>query len=99
MPSIQRRYFGKYRGLVSEIDDPLGLGRIRAQVPEVLGDAQSGWAMPCAPTPDRIALPAVGASVWIEFEAGRPDRPIWSGFWWSSSAEMPPIVPPAGYSP
>jgi len=28
-----------------------------------------------------FALPSVGAGVWIEFEHGDPDYPIWSGCW------------------
>lgn len=72
------------------------IGRVRAKVPDVMGDLESGWAMPCAPfggsATGFFALPAVGAGVWIEFEHGDPDYPIWSGCWWSSAAEVPPIL-------
>ena len=81
------RFYGKYRGVVTDNDDQDNLGRIRANVPEVLGDVESPWALPCAPYagPDQglFALPAVGAGVWIEFEAGDPSRPIWVGGWWA----------------
>ena len=40
------RFFGKYRGLVTDNQDPLSLGRIRAKVPELLGDVETGWALP-----------------------------------------------------
>lgn len=80
------RFYGKYRGVVSDVDDPESMGRLRAKVPEVLGDVESPWALPCAPySGDGIGLymvPPVGAGVWIEFEAGDPSRPIWSGCWW-----------------
>ncbi len=89
-------FFGKYRGIVTDTTDPLTLGRLRARVPDVLGDQESGWAMPCAPFGgDQMgffAVPKVGAGVWIEFEHGDPDYPIWSGCWWGAASEMPSIL-------
>ncbi len=80
------RYYGKYRGLVVDNDDPSQRGRVKAHVPEVLGDVDSGWAMPCAPYAGdgsgQYTVPGPGTGVWIEFEAGDPSRPIWSGCWW-----------------
>lgn len=81
------KYFGKYRGLVSDIEDPDGLGRIVAEVPAVYGEALSPWAMPCVPfagpSHGLALMPEVGDGVWIEFEAGDLGRPIWSGCWWA----------------
>jgi uncharacterized protein involved in type VI secretion and phage assembly len=89
-------FFGKYRGTVTDIQDPLMLGRIRARVPDVLGDQESGWAMPCFPFAGDgmgfFALPKSGAGVWIEFEHGDPDYPIYTGSWWGSAAEVPPVL-------
>jgi type VI secretion system secreted protein VgrG len=83
---LDSRYFGKYRGYVSDVTDPLHLGRLKARVPRLFGTAETGWAMPCTPYagPDRglYAVPEPGAGVWIEFEGGDPSRPIWSGTWW-----------------
>jgi uncharacterized protein involved in type VI secretion and phage assembly len=91
-------FFGKYRGIVTDSMDPLMMGRVRAKVPDVMGDLESGWAMPCAPFGGDgmgfFAVPKVGAGVWIEFEHGDPDYPIWSGCWWGSAAERPPTLPP-----
>lgn len=94
------KYFGKYRGTVTDINDPSMIGRIRAKVPDVMGDLESGWAMPCAPFGGSgmgfFALPVVGAGVWIEFEQGDPDYPIWSGCWFGSQEEIPsPLLSPA----
>jgi len=94
------RFYGKFRGVVTDVHDPLMTGRIRARVPDVMGNDESGWALPALPFGGRsmglFALPSVGAGVWIEFEHGDPDFPIWSGSWWGSVAEMPPalLAPP-----
>lgn len=86
------RFYGKYRGIVANNSDPLGLGRLQAIVPEVLGESTSGWALPCAPYAGtgagQFTIPPVGAGVWIEFEAGNVSRPIWAGCWWSTG-EVP----------
>lgn len=82
-------FYGKYRGRVTDNQDPKGLGRIRARVPEVLQDVETGWAIPCAPYAGDGAgsytVPAPDAGVWIEFEAGDVSRPIWSGCWWGEN--------------
>jgi uncharacterized protein involved in type VI secretion and phage assembly len=97
---MSNQFFGKFRGTVTDIQDPLMIGRVRARVPDVLGELDSGWAMPCAPFGGSgmgfFALPTVGAGVWIEFEHGDPDYPIWTGCWFGSVADMPPelLAPP-----
>jgi hypothetical protein len=87
------KYFGKYRGLVTDNRDPEQMGRIRARVPDVLGEADTPWAMPCVALPlsDDVGsgLPEIGANVWIEFEQGDPGYPIWSGCYFTSEAETP----------
>jgi hypothetical protein len=84
---MRERFYGKYRGLVSDNQDPRGMGRIRARVPEVLGDVESPWALPCAPYAGdgsgQYTIPDIDAGVWIEFEAGDPSRPVWAGCWWA----------------
>jgi uncharacterized protein involved in type VI secretion and phage assembly len=93
-------FFGKFRGIVSDIHDPLMLGRIRATVPDVLGSQDSGWALPAAPFGGAgagfFSLPSVGSGVWIEFEHGDPDFPVWTGSWWGTTADVPPalLAPP-----
>ncbi len=97
---MSSQFFGKYRGTVTDIQDPLMTGRIKAKVPDVMGDQESGWAMPCAPFGGSgmgfFALPKVGAGVWIEFEHGDSDYPIWTGCWFGSASEMPSdlLTPP-----
>lgn len=82
-------HYGKYRGTVTDDQDPRKQGRLKVKVPEILGDTDSGWAMPCAPYAGEetgaYAIPPVGAGVWVEFEAGDVSRPIWVGCWWKSN--------------
>ena len=94
--------YGKYRGTVVNNVDPMGIGRIQAIVPDVAGVAPGSWAMPCLPLAGMnsgiFAVPLPGSGVWIEFERGDPDRPIWVGGFWGSAAEVPLLahaVPPA----
>jgi len=93
---MSERFFGKYRGVVVNNNDPMQMGRIQVQVPGVLGNIPTGWAMPCVPNnlPRKkgSALPKVDASVWIEFEQGDPDCPIWSGCFYGNAAEAPPAL-------
>src|SRR5262245_2251965 len=91
--SGQQRFYGKYRGTVVSNIDPLQIGRVQVQVPDVLGALPMSWAMPCLPAAGAqmgiSALPPVGAKVWVEFERGDPDYPIWVGCFWMSPSEVP----------
>lgn len=87
---LDARVFGKFRGLVADNADPGKRGQVKVSVAAVLGD-QAVWAMPCAPVANHdgsgfFAMPDVGASVWVEFEAGDLDYPIWAGCFWPSKA-------------
>jgi hypothetical protein len=91
------KYYGKYRGKVLENDDPLCLGRILADVASVSGMVLN-WCMPCAPYAGKdvgfYAIPPIGANVWIEFEGGNTNFPIWSGCFWAEH-EVPTAGEPA----
>lgn len=94
-------FYGKYRGTVVGNVDPELVGRVQVQVPDVGGSMPLSWAMPCLPVggPNMgiFAVPSVGAGVWVEFERGDPDYPIWSGVFWGIGAETPALaklVPP-----
>jgi hypothetical protein len=88
---VDARYFGRYRGQVTDNSDPDNLGRIRAKVPKILGDEETGWALPTfiyggASEQGFFAVPDIGAGVWIEFEGGDLSYPLWSGTWYTSGA-------------
>lgn len=72
-------HYGKYRGRVESVVDPMGLMRIQVTVPAVLDEA-AVLATPCVPV-GYLGVPAVGSGVWVEFEGGDTDYPIWSGCW------------------
>lgn len=86
---LERRFYGKYRGFVRENSDPYHLGRLKLTVPSVLGpEVVTGWAMPCVPYGGHgnngfLYVPEVGAGVWVEFEEGDLEFPIWAGTFWS----------------
>jgi uncharacterized protein involved in type VI secretion and phage assembly len=90
--TMRSRYYGKYRGLVRDVDDPEKMGRVKAQVPEIYHEQDSPWALPAVPfagpSHGFVVIPEVGDGVWIEFEGGDASRPIWTGCWWASG-ELP----------
>lgn len=92
-------YHGKYRGKVANNIDPLGLGRVQVEVPQVLGDGRLTWAMPCVPYagPDVgfFFIPPNDAAIWVEFEGGDAEHPIWVGAFWEEAGDVPvsPAIP------
>jgi Type VI secretion system/phage-baseplate injector OB domain len=100
MQKVERRFYGKYRGFVVNNMDPKRLGRLTLRVPSVLGrDVVTGWAMPCVPFGGQknqgfLCIPDVGAGVWVEFEEGDLEFPIWVGTFWSEpggESEIPTL--------
>ena len=91
-----RTYYGKYRGIVLKNVDPENRGRLILQVPDVLGLAPSSWAEPCTPLSGPTGppmgayfVPPVLAGVWVEFEQGDPEHPIWVGCRWGAPSDIP----------
>jgi uncharacterized protein involved in type VI secretion and phage assembly len=96
------KYFGKYRATVLNNIDPMQMGRLMVQVPDVSNVIPSSWAMPCLPFAGVqngfYVVPAIGSGVWVEFEQGNSDYPIWVGCYWGSAADVPALAlaaPPA----
>ncbi len=85
--------YGKYRAMVVNNIDPLQIGRIQVRTADVKAFVPSTWAMPCVPVAGMnsgvFTVPPVGAGVWIEFERGNINYPIWVGGYWGIAFEVP----------
>jgi hypothetical protein len=74
---------------------------VMVMAPDVLGQTPSSWAMPCVPAAGiqsgMFIVPPIGSQVWVEFEQGNPDYPIWTGGFWGSASDIPALAlaPPA----
>jgi hypothetical protein len=90
------KYFGKYQGTVLQNVDPLKQGRLQLEVPDVLNLLPSTWAEPCVPLAGPTGppmgvymVPPIGAGVWVEFEQGDPNKPVWVGCRWGGPSDVP----------
>jgi len=97
------KYYGIYRATVDNNIDPQMLGRIQVTNTDVTSLTPSTWAMPCLLFAGTLSgayiVPPIQSGVWIQYEAGDPDRPVWLGGWWGSQVEPPkaaltPPIPP-----
>lgn len=90
-----QKYFGKYRGVVINNIDPMQMGRLMVQVPDI-SIIPSTWAMPCFPVTGKQmgvwVLPVIGSGVWVEFEQGNTDYPVWVGCFPGSAADVPALA-------
>ena len=90
------RYYGIYRGTVVNNIDPMQMARIMVTVPDVGGITPSTFAMPSVPMAGKqmghFCVPQIGAGVWVQFEGGDPDYPVWTGGWWGNAAEVPALA-------
>lgn len=90
-----KQYFGKYRATVINNIDPQLMGRLMVQVPDASNLVPSTWAMPCVPFAGIqngfFAIPAIGSGVWVEFEQGDTDYPVWTGCYWGIG-EVPALA-------
>ena len=99
---LERRFYGKYRAIVVDNQDPSRLGRLRVKVPSVLGpDVVTGWATPCAPYGGAVDqgflfVPERDAGVWVEFEEGDLEFPICVGTYWSRPGDQSQLPKPQG---
>jgi type VI secretion system (T6SS) baseplate-like injector VgrG len=104
------RFHGKFLGQVVDNSDPKNVSRIRVRVPEVFGDEETGWCLPCSPYAGPgvglAAVPPVNSLVFVEWPAGDTTRtPIWSGALWAdgdgvsgASSDKLMLLTPGGHS-
>src|SRR6185503_11616550 len=86
----ENKYWGKYRALVEDRNDPEQIGRLKVRVPSLLGSAVTGWASPVVPYAGgdlgMFFIPQVGDLVWVEFAEGELEHPLWTGCSWAKPA-------------
>ena len=91
-----KKFYGIYRATVLNNIDPMQLGRIQVIVPDVSNIIPSSWAMPCVPIAGKqmgtFVVPQIGSGVWVQFEQGDPDFPVWTGGFWGVAAEVPALA-------
>ncbi len=90
----KNKFYGKYRAFVVNNQDPEHRGRVQVIVPSVFGKQESFWCLPCLPfggLDDQgfFMVPEVDAQVWVEFEEGNTDMPIWTGVFWQPQRPVP----------
>jgi uncharacterized protein involved in type VI secretion and phage assembly len=97
LDEFRPRYFGKYRGTVVNNVDSDGEGRIQVLVPAISPVPLASWARICTPTGGlqhgMFAVPPLRAGVWVEFEQGDIDYPIWVGCFFGAGFEAPKQAP------
>ena len=91
---IDEKCFGKYRGIVTDNKDPEKRGRLKLRIASVLAKQETCWALPCLPyggasQQGMFMVPEIDALVWVEFEEGDIDRPIWVGTFWQKESDVP----------
>jgi hypothetical protein len=93
------KYWGKYRGTVLQNIDPMRKGRLQLVVPDVSSLVPTTWAEPCVPLAGPTGppmgvymVPPIGTGVWVEFEHGDPNKPVWVGCRWGLPSDIPPLA-------
>lgn len=101
-------YYGKYRAFVRDVDDPTKRGMIRCFCPSIMGEVDSpdswlGWAMPSlyyssAPSSEygSLCVPDLNTSVFVSFEQGNLDFPVYEGGWPTGDSSDSSSVPDLG---
>jgi hypothetical protein len=84
----REQYFGVYKGLVRDVEDPKQIKRIMAEVPS-LSPTPFGWCLPIQAAGD-FDIPPVGSPVTILFQGGEARLPMWLPGWVTES-EIDPL--------
>ena len=97
--SASDKYFGIYQGTVMFNADPMFSGRLMLSVPDVLSYSPSTWAEPCTPLAGPTGppmgvymVPPPGTGVWVMFDKGDVNKPVWLGCRWGGPSDIPPLA-------
>jgi len=93
------KYWGLYQGTVLQNVDPMLKGRLQLVVPDVMSLLPTTWAEPCVPLAGPTGppmgvymVPPIGTGVWVEFEHGDANKPVWIGCRWGLPSDIPPLA-------
>lgn len=86
-------FYGIYKAQVVDNNDPLGVGRLVLSCPTVHGPTTAQiWARPKASFGGKQnglwAIPDIGEWVYVSFDHGRAEFPIWEGGWWADNGDV-----------
>jgi hypothetical protein len=95
----ENQYPGLYRGTVLLNVDPMQRGRLMLSIPDALSFSPSTWAEPCVPLAGPTGppmgvymVPPIGAGVWVQFEHGDANKPVWIGCRWGLPSDIPTLA-------
>jgi hypothetical protein len=77
MSDTSKKLIGTFRGVVAKNNDPNKQGRIQILLPHQTEPTE--WAWPMVPAGQGVHVPDVGQGVWVKFEKGDPEFPLWFG--------------------
>jgi len=90
------QYPGLYRGTVAFNNDPQMRGRLLLTVVDVQAFVPTTWVEPCTPLSGPpgpgmgvYMVPPPGAGVWVMFEHGDVDKPVWLGCRFDKGSDVP----------
>ena len=66
------------RAVVHDNRDPQKRGRLRVRIPSKTGNSVTGWIWPVV-TGGYLVIPSPGDQVWVPYESGGDDFPVWLG--------------------
>ena len=99
-------FYGVYAGVVSDISDPQGQGRVKVKLPwspDGDGQAYEAWArlatLMAGNNRGSWFVPDLGDEVLLAFEAGDPRRPYVVGSLWNGQDAPPQSMDGAGRNP
>lgn len=75
---------GPTRGTVVNNVDPLKMGRVTVRIEGKIDESE--WALPFGVGGGEWNIPAAGALVWVMFEGGDLDSPVWAHGPWTKPA-------------
>jgi len=87
-----RRFFGVYRGVIAEVNDPNSQKRVKLSIPQVFGNVTTDWAWPA----EAYLTPKIGQGVFVLFEGGDPSYPVYFGMFGEGVPGIPDPTMDAG---